>query len=513
MRYVGDWKDLQLLKVLAVGCCAIAVMASNTNGLAAAAETSFAQTSPTSCSHPHDWKPTELELGRILARNRGYLWKVDGVGLHGDKYLDHAYPDWQREALISPEPANLCFANLIGLNLSGANLTKANLSFAYLNGANLSGAYLREVNLSNAHLPYVNLSGAFLRFANLTNSDLFLSDLSGVDLVEANLIDARLNSANLSGVDLTYARLSRADMTDARVNKAKLAYADLTGATYAPKASEPPDSYVTGIKGLETVHILSGKQTGAVQLRKLLQDGGLREEEREVTYSIERSVTTEKFGFVPTLVSQVLVYFGYVDGVELEKLLQDLHYQRSLVRDSIEVPTYLPSAEKLGRFAWVGGFLRIVGFDMTTAYGMHPARALTLIGYLWAAFTLVYVWPIRQAPTKAGDTNGIYQVFPADRIDEPSDEPTVKKEKVIRVKASNWFSALLWAAYFSLLSAVNIGFGRFTPGDWVRRLQGREYSLQAVGWVRRVAGAQALMSVYLLAMWVLTEFGRPFTSM
>ncbi len=66
------------------------------------------------------------------------------------------------------------------------------------------------------------------------------------------------------------------------------------------------------------------------------------------------------------------------------------------------------------------------------------------------------------------------------------------------------------AAYFSLISAVNIGFEDFTPGDWVRRLQTREYSLEAVGWVRIVAGAQALLSVYLLAMWVLTQFGQPF---
>jgi len=38
----------------------------------------------------------------------------------------------------------------------------------------------------------------------------------------------------------------------------------------------------------------------------------------------------------------------------------------------------------------------------------------------------------------------------------------------------------------------------------------REYSLEAIGWVRVVAGVQALLSVYLLAMWVLTQFGQPF---
>jgi hypothetical protein len=53
-------------------------------------------------------------------------------------------------------------------------------------------------------------------------------------------------------------------------------------------------------------------------------------------------------------------------------------------------------------------------------------------------------------------------------------------------------------------------FRRLHPGDWIRRLQTRDYSLEAVGWVRVVAGAQALLSVYLLAMWVLTQFGQPF---
>jgi hypothetical protein len=57
---------------------------------------------------------------------------------------------------------------------------------------------------------------------------------------------------------------------------------------------------------------------------------------------------------------------------------------------------------------------------------------------------------------------------------------------------------------------VNIGFQQFTPGDWIRRLQPHEYALKAEGWVRMVAGAQALLSVFLLAMWVLTQFGRPF---
>jgi hypothetical protein len=36
------------------------------------------------------------------------------------------------------------------------------------------------------------------------------------------------------------------------------------------------------------------------------------------------------------------------------------------------------------------------------------------------------------------------------------------------------------------------------------------YALRATGWVRVVSGLQSLLSVYLLAMWALTYFGRPF---
>jgi len=42
------------------------------------------------------------------------------------------------------------------------------------------------------------------------------------------------------------------------------------------------------------------------------------------------------------------------------------------------------------------------------------------------------------------------------------------------------------------------------------RLQPLEYMLRATGWVRVVSGIQSLLSVYLLALWALTYFGRPF---
>jgi hypothetical protein len=54
------------------------------------------------------------------------------------------------------------------------------------------------------------------------------------------------------------------------------------------------------------------------------------------------------------------------------------------------------------------------------------------------------------------------------------------------------------------------GARRRAPPFCTARVQSREYVLRATGWVRTVAGIQSLLSVYLLALWVLTYFGRPF---
>ena len=72
-----------------------------------------------------------------------------------------------------------------------------------------------------------------------------------------------------------------------------------------------------------------------------------------------------------------------------------------------------------------------------------------------------------------------------------------------------------WAAlgrglHFSLLSAFHLGFRDLNVGNWLARVQTRESGLQALGWVRAMAGLQSLLSLYLLAIWVLTYFGRPF---
>jgi nitric oxide reductase large subunit len=66
------------------------------------------------------------------------------------------------------------------------------------------------------------------------------------------------------------------------------------------------------------------------------------------------------------------------------------------------------------------------------------------------------------------------------------------------------------AAYFSLLSALRIGWSGLNFGTWISRMQLREYSLHATRWVRVASGIQSLISVYMVALAILTYFGTPF---
>jgi hypothetical protein len=164
---------------------------------------------------------------------------------------------------------------------------------------------------------------------------------------------------------------------------------------------------------------------------------------------------------------------------------------------------------------WLAGksesVFRYVLFELPSGYGMVPGRALW--GLL--AFILIFALPYWIALKTANRRSGIWMIVPEDRIAKGRG-----KEKVVLIRppvAKTWqerlvgeYRMLRTSLYFSLLSAFHLGWRELNVGTWIARMQPREYTLRATGWVRTVAGIQSLLSVYLLALWVLTYFGRPF---
>jgi hypothetical protein len=146
---------------------------------------------------------------------------------------------WTQSAKQAGAQADLTHADL---SVSGgANLIKANLG-----GADLTDAFLADANLTNAHLR------------------------------DANLTDANLPSANLTGAVLTGANLTGAWVAAVNFNRA----------IFEPNSLP----MLRGISRAQNLELLTYDDNPAalVQLRKQFEDGGLREQERKITYALKR---------------------------------------------------------------------------------------------------------------------------------------------------------------------------------------------------------------------------------
>jgi uncharacterized protein YjbI with pentapeptide repeats len=360
--------------------------------------------------------------------------------------------------------ANLSGAWLFGANLSGAELQLADLRRAELSGANLRGAGLNETNLSGAKLGSADLSGAEFSGANLSGAQLSRANLSKVNLSNANLSETGLYRADLSNADLSKANLSKANLSKANLSGAKLFLADLSWAVFEPKPGSVADvSLLQNIKGLSLLQYDESSH-GLVELRETYKKAGLREPERQVTFA--------------------------------------LNHNRRLKSGKLE------------------SLFNLVLFEWTCQYGMNPGRPLEILGLGLFLFTLPYLLALRSRDPETG----IWLVLPPDRILGQGSKVRPYKlngctpfrplppGRWPRLKARLWRSLrrVRLAFYFSLLSAFNLGWRELNVGNWISRVQKLEYNLKATGWVRTVAGLQSLLSVYLLALWVLTYFGRPF---
>jgi len=221
------------------------------------------------------------------------------------------------------------------------------------------------------------------------------------------------------------------------------------------------------------------------QLRKQFQDAGYREPERAITCALNRHDADT---------SRLRAYLA-----EKWKSVRRRHFNPGNImpfRSFVE-----------GAFKWIA-------FDLTCQYGFSPGRPLRIVLLLWLFFSAVYA-AFMHRPGKSG----IYLV--GTRLWRgKSNRQAIQIRPRVLPAAKWWKVPFLWlrrewrvlraAMFFSLMSAFNIGFRHINFGRWLRLLTRREYDLKAVGWARTVSGFQSLLSVYLIALWVLSYFGRPF---
>jgi hypothetical protein len=167
---------------------------------------------------------------------------------------------------------------------------------------------------------------------------------------------------------------------------------------------------------------------------------------------------------------------------------------------------------------------------------MNHGRLLILILIVFGVATIIYWWMIHYP-----SDSGLSIIVPVhlDRKNQPPwllenlrkegemvQEGGINTKKEYKIEASNprgqrrgdLYRALIWrevallrvSLIFSLMSTFNIKFRDVDFGRWLRQLTTKEYDIKATGWARTVSGMQSLLSVYLVALLLVTYFGRPF---
>ena len=349
--------------------------------------------------------------------------------------------------------------------LCKADLTRAELIRANLTGANLTGANLFAANLTEANLFQAKLTGA-----NLTEANFFRANLTGAGLLRANLTGANLTGANLTGANLTGAGLLLANLTGANLFRANLSGADLPFANLHSAIFEPDPGSLSSVTRIEFATNLSrlifrDSDVSLVVLRKRFADLGLRRQEREVTFAKSRAQQVNGW-HADSIWSKIDAGFSYL------------------------------------------------AFDLTCGYGLYTGKLLKVLGASILFMALIYALALRSHGNGA-----LWRVWLPDRVRKGEGQTEPERLWWERAKWSGGpprgfvfrlCRALALGLLFSLVSSFQIGWRELNVGNWITRLQPREYTLRATGWVRVVSGAQSLLSVYLLALWVLSYFGRPF---
>lgn len=382
------------------------------------------------------------------------------------------------------------------LRSGGTEGERANLEGAFIGGVELNGVDFRNANMKNVNFELTSLDGARFSLAELSGARFYKSSLFGAKFIRtilsgARLIESNLATASFYRAELVKARVIRCNFNKTNLQKTNFAEAFVKESSFhnakiwscaferafvykskfcwmdCRQANLSDAKFVSNDFLGASINILPGKiplvgmlATGEnlssitysltphslIELRTAARNAGLRIKEREITYAL-------------------------------------MHNQR--------LRTY--------NLFW-RTFAYLL-FELPSGWGLHPDRPLIIMLILIPFFFLPYLLAL-----SARGKNGIWMEWAQDRARK--DLGSGKPVRLI-FQLTQW-RAYAYALYFSILSAFHIGWRDLNVGTWISRMQPNEYTLRATGWARTVSGIQSLISVYLLALAVLTYFGRPF---
>ncbi|MCP4269300.1 MAG: hypothetical protein GY777_27645 [Candidatus Brocadiaceae bacterium] len=173
--------------------------------------------------------------------------------------------------------------------------------------------------------------------------------------------------------------------------------------------------------------------------------------------------------------------------------------KKSGLRDLEREATYAIEHGKTNNADWYVKWVRLLFFEWTSGYGLNYLRPLAILLFLVLAFSIPYIIALE---THGREGAWIAEVDGLVKMDLGE-----KKPQRIRLRG---IPVIMCGFYFSILSAFHVRWRNLNVGNRVTRIQPKEYTLKVTCWVRVVTGIQRLISIYLLILWALMQFGRPF---
>lgn len=385
------------------------------------------------------------------------------------------------------------------IDLSGASLPSVNLDGLVLRGVNLTQARvtraaLRQVHFQSALIAKADFSYADARDSLFENTDAAEASFEGADLSGSmfycsNVRNAKFIEAFAQHLSFQFSVAAMARFASANLREGEFLETDVEGATFHSAdlfhvkwgaLGKPSLGWLVRSKNLEQLQSDWAVESGMVELRKWLMEAGLRDGERKVTYALNRSRDENVWregsdGDGPTLWGRVEVVF------------------------------------------------RKICFDWPCSYGLEPGRPLKWMALLCLLSAIPYAAAMltrtRVAKKTADESSaksskpqsGIWAVPLEKRVTSDAREPVRLHVKLVRGRRIRGVVELArLALFFSVISAFSTGYRDLDVGRWIERVNPEESTLQGTGWVRVLSGVQSLLSFYLLALWLLTYFGRPF---
>lgn len=348
------------------------------------------------------------------------------------------------------------------------------------------------VDLRNADFSGLRFNRHSLREMDFSGANFVGASLCGLDeRIQPTFLkfdDADFTGANLSHSDFTGASFVRAKFIDTDLVGSIFVDADLAGALFEPSTLPSIDGFARA-RNIEKISFRTSPKA-LNEMRRELDEAGDGKQARAVSYALNE-----------TKDAQLLHSCRPPDETGKDWIVSGLSPMRR--PDHMACTTY---------------YFRKALFEKPNAYGMSRSRPLLLLTVVWAIGTLMY-WGFlqtnrrsnvlirlsNQAHTRNHDFR-IQRHYWAYRNRKGRRSRTTRVILAIRDQV-RLASA---AAFYSLTSVTALSFREWDPSRWLSLLLDRKYEVIGRGWVKRLAGLQSLISLYLLVLLVLSFFELPF---